>query len=138
MIQMKSITKAGELFLSLIVLSLALTVSAVCADELQVDYSGTSSPFLNAGLLLTDNVQPSGSLSAMTQYMATFDESLKNSDSKGSVRNFSAVTTFVPIKSSLGTGGASAQIFNKLLNSYQAHPSTTFYPDSSPIYCFGG
>jgi len=136
MIQIKPITKAGGIFLALIVLSLALTVSVVCADELQVAYPGIPSPGLNAGLVLTDNMQTAGSLSAMTQYMATFDENLKNPAMKGPVRNLSAVTTVIPITSPFGTGGVSSQLFSKLLNSYQAHPSTIFYADTSPIYCF--
>jgi len=113
---MKSSTNTRGLLLFLMVLSLAITGSGVFADESKSVSSGSQALVLNAGSFVPGHGQPSGPVSTMTKFTTSTDDSLKNQNSKV-VRNFSAVSTLVPIKSPLGTGSTDSLLFNTLLKS---------------------
>jgi hypothetical protein len=135
---MKSRTKTRGLLLFLIVISLAVTGSGVFADEFNPVYSGTPPLAVNVALVPPDYGPPSASLSILSQYMTSPDDMLSNENSKGVVRNFSNIRTFVPTKSSLVTKVMDSPVFNMLEKSYQEHPPSRYYFDSSPLYCSGG
>jgi len=135
---MKSRTKTRGSLLFLIVISLAITVSGVFADEFNPVYPGASPLAVNVALLPPDYGSPSASLSILSQYEISTDDMLSNENSKGVVRNFSNIRTFVPTRSSLVTNVMDTQVFNMLEKSYQEHPPSRYYFDSSPLYCSGG
>lgn len=135
---MKSNTKTRGLLLFLVIFSLAITGSGAFAYELNPVYSEPPALAVNAALFVPDYGLSSGSLSIMGGYMASVDYASGNENDKGVARNFSSVRTFIPAKSSLITQGTNSDLFNLLQKSFQDHPPSRYYFDSSPLYCSGG
>jgi hypothetical protein len=135
---MKFSTKTRVLLISLVVISLAITGCGVFADESNPVYSGSPVPALNAVLLSPDHGQSSGSLSIVSPFTTLSVNRLNSGNYKGVAGNFSSILPFVPATSSLVTEVKESRLFNTLQKSYQAHPPSQYYFDSSPLYCSGG
>jgi hypothetical protein len=135
---MKLTSGIRGIFLFLVVISLAVTGSAVFADASKSVHPGSLPPALNPELLLTDHMQSSGPLPQLNLYATTTGESISNQNILGvvGVRNFSSTRTYIPAKSLSGVEGIPNQLFSTLLKSFQEHPPGQFYFDSSPISCF--